>query len=184
MGEALHVILDNLESWSLGFLCGWIMCKSLHHVWHKTHTEHEAMRTEWRYTLLGGVITLLAAVLVGGMIYLAENYTDGATTLWNMSRHINYPLGCIVAAGVTYRLVLLAFEKPRWHRDARTLHLFFWFVYVAGNLLAAAMTSHHYEMLGADASWVSGFRTILMLGGLVLTIWWPHPVPRREETSR
>lgn len=182
MQDALSIIKDNLESWSLGFLCGWAVRNVVHSLWSKRKHRHAATHTNGdptvtdkrRYTLLGGLITILVAVVVAAIVYAADTYTEGAEDLWNLCRDINYPLGCVVAAAVVYRIVLMAHDKSRWH-DPRVVHLLFWFGYVAANLLAASMSSHHYDLLGADANWVSGFRTILMLWGLVLTVWWPHP---------
>lgn len=191
MRDAFPIIVNNLESWSLGFLCGWVVCTASYRLWHghrcpSPHREKEPRVTaERRYTLLGGVVTLVVAASIAGLVYVADNYTDGAHELWNACRHINYPLGCLVAVGVTYRIVLMAFDRDRW-TDARSVHLVLWFGYIAANLLAAAMTSRHYDLVGVDATWVSGFRTVLMLGGLALTIWWPHPekLTPIEERSR
>lgn len=132
--------------------------------------------TDRREALVAAGTTLVIVALVAGAVALAEMYGDAGALqdFWNTCRHVNYPLGVIVACGVVYRIVLMAFDRPRW-RDPQGVHLLLWFVHIAANLLAAAMTSHHYELTGTDATWVSGLRTVLMGGAVVLTIWWPHP---------
>jgi hypothetical protein len=183
MNDVWPTVYDNVTSWSLGFLMGWAASWGIYRAWcNRRHQDYrtghavteQAERRDRRYTWLGAGVTLLVAVGIGSLVYLAETYTSGASEVWNMCRHVNYPLGCLVAAGVTYRLVLMACDRPRWH-DVRAMHLMLWFTYIIGNLLAAAMTSRHYDDAGVDATWVSGFRTCLMLGGLALTVWWPHP---------
>lgn len=178
MNDIATIILDNLESWSLGFLSGWVVCHGVVRLYdrHRRHAEmHEvSMHAAHNHRLIALLPTVVVVLATAVVVILAEKYDDSLAEVWNMCRHINYPLGVLVAVGVVYRLVLMTFDRPRWH-DARALHLMFWFAYIAGNLLAAALTSHHYEEVGVDATWASALRTVLMTGGLVLTVWWPHP---------
>lgn len=176
MSDAFAVAIDNLESWSLGFLCGWAACHLVARAAQYAHDHGGSMRRDRRHSLLAGVTTLVIAAATTVVVMLAERYGDAGRLqeVWNTCRHINYPLGVLVACGVMYRLVLMAWDRPSW-RDQRAVHVFAWIVYIALNLVAAAMTSHHYELAGVDATWVSGLRTLLMAGAVVLTVWWPHP---------
>lgn len=177
MEAAIGIVLHNLAWWSLGFLSGWGARRLVTRATHYAHDHGGPMRrSDRRHTFLAGVTTLVLAAAATVVIMIAERYGDAGRLqeVWNTCRHINYPLGVAVACGVMYRLVLMAWDRPSW-RDQRALHVFAWIVYIALNLVAAAMTSHHYELAGVDATWVSGLRTLLMSGAVVLTVWWPHP---------
>lgn len=175
MHPVAETVLQNLSMWSLGFLTGW-SARTL-----ARWARGELMRHQTRNTVIAAATTLVIALLTTAVVVLAEIYGDDARlqVLWNACRSLNYPLGVLVSVGVVYRVCLMAFDRPR-RRDARALHVAAWMLYIAANLVAAAMTSHHYELAGVDATWVSGLRTVLMSGAVVLTVWWPHSRP--EET--
>lgn len=94
--------------------------------------------------------------------------------LYNTCRAINAPLQALAAVGVSYRLLNMALDRPRW-QDRRARHISLWFAWVTVSLFTGAIASNYYASTDIDANAASVSRTLLTLSAIVLTLWWPHP---------
>jgi hypothetical protein len=136
---------------------------------------------ERKYVMLAAVVTAVVSVTSLGLVVIAESVGFGEKyePFWAWCREINYPLAVVAAIGVFYRLVLMAFDRDRYYTE-RGIHLLLWFTYIAIALVLVAVGSQHYSEVDAPATWVSGARTLLNIGAIVLTVWWPHPRPYED----
>lgn len=102
------------------------------------------------------------------------------TDFWQMCLQANRFMAVVAASAVCYRLAGMGMDLWFEHRsragcDARTLHLFAWFCYVVGGLLVTAFGARYYAAGPTPANWISGFRTMLLMVAIALSMWWPHP---------
>lgn len=99
---------------------------------------------------------------------------DSWVWFYNACRDVNAPLQAIAAVGVSYRLLNMALDRPRWS-DTRGRHISLWFAWVTVSLFTGAIASNYYAASAIDANAASVSRTALTLSAIVLTLWWPHP---------
>jgi hypothetical protein len=95
-----------------------------------------------------------------------------AQDLWDFSREANKYLGALVAMMVMWRLVPQLLDRDRW-RNARALHLIFWFSWIAAASINATIAS---IVTNGTPNALSFTRMILSVIAILLCMWWPHPI--------